>query len=119
MGHVFVDMKVSNPQDESLFVEMPNALVDTGATWTTIPAGFAPYLHLVDLGPAPVRTASGSQELRQSYARVEIEGKFIVTNILLSETVGRAVIGVTTLEAMAFGVDPIHQKLIPGELLLM
>jgi len=119
MGHVFVDVRIFNPNDPSLYVDIPNALIDTGATWTTIPSGFAPYLQLIDEGPFLVRTASGPQELRQSGARVQVQGISVLTGILLSDTDGRAVIGVTTLEMAGFAVDPVNQRLIPSEALLM
>lgn len=112
-------MRILNPNDPSLFVDIPNALIDIGATWTTIPSGFAPYLQLIDEGPFLVRTASGPRELRRSGARIEIQGMSVLTGILLSDTVGRAVIGVTTLEMAGFAVDPVNQRLILTEALLM
>ncbi len=119
MGHVKVAFKVANPSHRQEVIEVPDALVDTGATWTTIPRQLADQLALDVVGRVRVRTAAGPQEVDQSYAYVEIQGKDIVTFVLISDTYPGVLIGVTTLEGLGFAVDPTSQRLVDAELLLL
>ena len=118
MGHVRVATKLANPARRSETVEV-EALVDTGATWTTLPRGIADDLGLDIVGQFTVRTATGPQTLDHSYAYVEIEGKGLVAFVLISDTYPGVIIGVTTLEGMGFAVDPKTGRLVDSELLLL
>jgi clan AA aspartic protease len=119
MGHVRVPLRITNPDDPTLTVLVPDALVDTGATSTCVPASMARELGLRMRGSASVRTVEGVQELTASWAELELQGKTLVTHILVSETVDIVLIGVTTLESMGFAVDPQGERLVPTELLLL
>ena len=66
-----------------------------------------------------MRTASGAQELDQSYARIELAGKELVTHILISDTLTTVLVGVTTLEALGLAVDPAKGQLTESEILLL
>jgi predicted aspartyl protease len=76
-------------------------------------------LNLRSKGTLAVKTAAGRRDLEQSYAQIEIQGKDLVTHILVSDELETVLIGVTTLEALAFAVDPNNQKLVETELLLL
>jgi clan AA aspartic protease len=119
MGHVRVQLRISNPEDTSRAVEVPGALVDTGATWTTVPRTLITNLGLRQVGTIRVRTAAGPQELQQSYAQLELAGKSFVTNISVSDTLDTVLIGVTTLEALGLAVDPVKGQLVETDLLLL
>jgi predicted aspartyl protease len=120
MGHVRVPIKIRNPTDDSLSAEVTDALVDTGATWTTIPHSIASALQLREVGPFTVRTATGPQQLVQSYAFVELPlGKSMVAPVLISATLDIVLIGVTTLEALGLAVDPATETLRESEILLL
>lgn len=119
MGHVRVKVGIANPRDRSKIIEVPDALVDAGATWTSIPRSVADELSLDIVGQVRVRTAAGPQTLDQSYAYLQIEGKDLVSFALISDTYPSVLIGVTTLEGMGFAVDPVNERLIESELLLL
>lgn len=119
MGHVRVPLHISNPDDPERSVVVPDALVDTGATWTSVPRRLVSDLGLRQVGTIRVRTAAGPQELEQSYAQLELEGKSVVTNISVSDTLDTVFIGVTTLESLGFAVDPVKGQLVETELFLL
>jgi len=70
MGHVYASVKFANPRDieegrrEKMVEE--RALVDIGATFTTVPRSLAKKLALPIMGKVKVRTASGEEVLDQS-----------------------------------------------------
>jgi len=119
MGHVRVPVRVGNPNQRQEAIGIDSALVDTGATWTTIPRSLSEQLGLDIVGRVKVRTAAGPQEVDQSFAYLELEGKYIVTFVLVSDTYPGVLIGVTTLEGLGFAVDPAGQRLVDAELLLL
>ena len=117
MGHVHVVAKLTSPvTNESEVVE---PLVDTGATFTTIPVSLSDKLKLPHITKRKVRTASGEEELNESYLIIEILGEKTTTPVLISEKPDRVLIGALTLEALAFKVDPKTGKLEKTELLLL
>jgi len=123
VGHVHVRVKLANPRDvEEGRVKKSieeKALVDTGATFTTIPRTLSDKLALPIVGKTKVRTASGIDVLDQSYLYMEIDGKFAVTPALISEKLDRTLIGVFTLEALGFTLDPTTGQLKEVEILLL
>jgi predicted aspartyl protease len=119
MGHVRVPLRITNPDNPEMTILVPDAVIDTGPTSTCVPASLAENLALRTRGSASVRTVEGVQELRASWAELELEGKGLVTHILISDTLDTVLVGVTTLEGMGFAVDPVGERLIPTELLLL
>lgn len=117
MGHVEVEVKLVSPvTGESVTVK---ALVDTGATFSVVPASLGEKLKLPYVAFRKVRTASGVEELPESYVVVEALGERAVTPVLISDKLDRVLIGVLTLEALALKVDPSTGKLEKTELLLL
>lgn len=119
MGHVRVAIKISNPSTRRSTIDVAEALVDTGATWSTLPRRLADELSLDVVGQMRVRTAAGPQDLDQSYAYLELQGKSMVTPVLVSDTYPGVLIGVITLEGLGFAVDPTTGRLVDSELLLL
>ncbi len=82
MGRVYASVKFANPRgiEEGRREKMvkERALVDTGATFTTVPRSLAKKLALPIMGKVKVRTASGEEALDQSYAYTEASGKSTV-----------------------------------------
>ena len=97
-----------------------DALVDTGASITSVPASV-----LRDLGVEPItrkrfRFAQGetrSMDVGQTWIRVE--GEEVVTLVLFNQEGTPPLIGALALEALFVAVDPVAQKLVPGEGLMM
>jgi aspartyl protease family protein len=119
MGHVRVPILIANPVDRSRRVLIESALVDTGATWTTIPRGLVSELGLEITGEQLARSAAGPVKIDQSYAFVELEGRSMVSPLWISDSYPGVLIGVITLEGLGFAVDPGTGKLVNSELLLL
>jgi clan AA aspartic protease len=94
------------------------ALADTGATLTVIPERIARELELGELARERVETAAGEIELVRSAARITIDGKQSIHDVLISDFIDRVLLGVVTLEAMALSLDPLTGKLKERRLLL-
>ncbi|MPZ48526.1 MAG: aspartyl protease [Dehalococcoidia bacterium] len=114
-----IALRISNPDDPAKAVEVPDALVDTGAAWTSVPRALVAELGLRQVGTIRVRTAAGPQELAQSYAQFELVDKTLVTNISVSDTLTTVLIGVTTRDSLGLMVDPVKGQLIETDLLLL
>ena len=119
MGHVRVAIKLANPETRDGAVEVKEALVDTGATWTTVPRDIAKQLDLRLVGQMTVRTAAGPQTLDRSYAKIDLGQKTMVTPVLVSDTYPGVLIGVITLEGLGLAVDPTSGRLVDSELPLL
>ncbi|MCP8320206.1 MAG: hypothetical protein H3Z52_04580 [archaeon] len=118
MGHVNVKLKLANPIELEKSIEKL-AIVDTGATFTTLPLSIANNLNLNVIGKIKVKTATKIDQLDQSYAYIEINDKKTVTPVLISKTLDRILIGVITLEALGLAVDPTTGQLKEAEILLL
>ena len=117
MGTFTVSLWVGNIfTDDGTSVE---ALVDTGATYSMIPGNL-----LRSLGIEPVETivsliADGSRiELETAWARFTAEGRNAVARVSFGPE-GVYLLGATTLEDMRLAVDPVDQRLVEREALLM
>ena len=75
MGHVFVNIKLGHPERPDEMIEVLDALVDTGATFTTVPRTIANEIGLVAYGRSRARSAAGPVELDESYALFEHENR--------------------------------------------
>ena len=92
-----------------------DAMVDTGASYTIVPASY-----LRELGVAPVDTielvlADGSSvEYEIGEARATIDRRSIPTLAVFGADDARALLGAYTLEGLRLAVDPTHRRLIPA-----
>jgi len=119
MGHVRVKIRIANPNNRSEAIEVDDALVDTGASFTTVPRALADRLALDVLGQHQVRTAAGPLKVDRSFAFIDIDGRDGVAPVWISDSYPGVLIGVLTLEALALAVDPGAGKLTDSELLLL
>lgn len=119
MGHVRVSVRIAHPNRRDDPHDVEEALVDTGATFTTIPRSLADRLGLEVLGQHQVRTAAGVRTVDRSFAYMELEGRDAVLPVGISDEYPGVLIGVYTLEALALAVDPKSGRLVDAELLLL
>ena len=117
MGTFSVDLWVGN-----LFAEegaTVSALVDTGATNSMLPSGLLRQLGIEPVEIRYARVADGRRvELQTAWARFSVQGRNAVARVAFGPE-GRYLVGATTLEDLAFVVDPVDQRLIEQEDLLM
>ena len=117
MGTFNVDLWVG-----SLFAEegaTVSALVDTGANNTVLPASLLQGLGIEPVETRFARVADGRRvELQTAWARFSVQGRNAVARVAFGPE-GQYLMGATTLEDLALVVDPVDQRLIEQEDLLM
>ena len=98
-------------RDRSLTVD---PLVDTGATYTLLPADLVAQLGLATPEERPGELASGKRVVyRVGEVRVRL-GEREYTSIFVEGPAGcPLLLGAVTLEQFGFAADPVHQRLIP------
>lgn len=116
---VEVKVRLSNPVLSGGRKVVEKALVDTGATFTTVPQSIARKLKLKSIGKRRVTTADRRLLLDESFAHIEVDGKSTVTPLLISRTLDKILIGVITLEALGMAEDPTKGTLKATETLLL
>ena len=89
-------------------------MVDTGATYTTLPREIVEDLGTPAIGSRQVVLADGrEEEWPITYVWATVDGREGPTFSLIGPPGGPALLGAVTLEEFAFGVDPIAKRLIP------
>ena len=118
MGAFTVTIEVGDAQGQRF--EQVDALVDTGATLTTVPASLLASLGVTSSRRGKFRLANGqSVEMGMGETRVRVDGLETSTWILFGEEGAPILLGALTLEELLLGVDPFNRRLIPVEGLLM
>lgn len=111
-------LEIGDPQGEHF--EQVDALVDTGATFTVVPSAILDRLGVELSQRAGFRLADGAAIQRGiGETQVRIEGETFSTTVVFGEDDGTALLGVYTLERALLGVDPVGQRLIPTDALMM
>jgi len=118
MGHVYVDLEITNPERPELQIRH-KALIDTGTTYTVVPRDVYSKLGLKIEGSKAMKTASDSDVLDMSYSRISIDGKSGVSTILVSDKLDQVIVGVVTLETLGLTIDPTTGQLNEVEALLL
>lgn len=100
--------------------ETLEALVDTGAMFTTVPAPILNRLGVKPFRTVPVRFANGQvEEWPMGQVEAELEGERTPILCLFGSADAPPLIGCHTLEAFLLTVDPVQQKLVRKEAFLM
>lgn len=112
MGETITKIKVSNLTNrKSKEVEV---LVDTGATYTTIPGSILQSLGIEIIDKITIKLADGRTiERNLGAAMVEVEGKLRPTPLIFGEEEDASIMGLVTLESCGLTVDTINRKLVP------
>ena len=118
MGTFSVPISIGDPQGEN-WIEF-DALVDTGASIVSVPASL-----LIDLGIKPAaqhqfRFAQGSvRNMDIGEARIRIDGLETATLVAFNDESTSVLLGALALETLLLGVDPVEQRLVPVDGLMM
>lgn len=89
-------------------------LVDTGATYTTLPHDVAEALGCEPTGTRRVVLTNGQEEVWPiTVVQLSLQGQEGPTFCLFGPNGGPALLGAVTLEEFALGVDPVAKKLVP------
>lgn len=111
MGATYVTIQVGDLRGErSQTVEV---MVDTGATFSTVPASMLRSVGLSPQRSESVRLGDGSIiEDEICDALVRVEGKTFVTPITFGRAGEPNLLGLVALETALLAVDPVEQRLI-------
>ncbi len=118
MGTFRVQVEVGDPEGKRF--ETVDALVDTGATNTTLPSPL-----LIDLGVTPYTTTvfelADGRELELGVGRtwVRVDGQQEFTQVVFAGKETEPILGAVTLEEMGLAVDPVRRRLQPVHKYLM
>jgi predicted aspartyl protease len=125
MGKVLVAVRLENLDDlfgvrkgllaehQVRFVEVADALVDTGATGLLVPKRLIAQLGLDPVRSRPSRTIAGQVELPIYRAvRLTVQGRDCISDVAEIPDEFSVVIGQVPLELMDWVVDPKGQRLI-------
>ncbi len=118
MGTFRVPIEIGDPQGERY--ERVEALVDTGATYTTVAASTLRRLAVMPHDRVPFILADGrriERDVGQTWVRVD--GKSVITLVIFGDEGVDPLLGSYTLEGVRLGVDPINERLVPVPGLLM
>ena len=94
--------------------EMVDATVDTGSTYTCLPADMLRELGIVPYRRIRSELADGSVvEDPVGEVRVRVEDVVTTTTVIFAEEGAPALLGAYTLEGVLLVVDPVRQRLVP------
>ena len=94
--------------------EMVDATVDTGSTYTCLPATMLQELGITPIERIKSELADGSiVEDAVGEVRVRVEGVERSTIVIFAEEGAPALLGAYTLEGALLVVDPVRQRLAP------
>jgi len=113
MGTFHVDVTVANLNDPARRQQV-SLMVDTGATYTTLPRELIDALGCSASGSRHVMLANGrEEEWPIATLHVTVNGQEGPTFCLIGPAGGPALLGAVTLEEFALGVDPVAKRLVP------
>lgn len=112
MGETIVKIKVSHlTNKKSAEIEV---LVDTGATYTSVPGEILKGLNAEKIDTVKIEFANGEIEERDiGNVMIEVEGIKRANPVIFAKEKDAIVLGVITLESCGLTVDPISRKLVP------
>ncbi len=118
MGTFRVNLEIGDPQGQRYIVV--DALVDTGATYTTLPASTLRQLGVTPHDRGTFELADGRQlerDLGQTWVR--FNGRTAIVPVVFADDGTPPLLGAVTLEVLRLAVDPIRRRLVPVPALLM
>ena len=105
---------------EGVRFEKVEALVDTGATFTVIPSAVLQRLGVARKEKVRFRLADERVIERDiGETQVGVDGRVVSTVVVFGEEKSPTLLGVYTLERALLAVDPVGQRLISADALLM
>lgn len=112
MGTFRTNIAVGDPQGQEY--EQIDALVDTGATYTTVPGSLLRRLGVPSDRRVEFELADGTiieQDVGQTWVR--INGETAIVPVVFAGEGSEPLLGAVTLEIFLLGVDPVRQELVP------
>ncbi|MGH7321646.1 MAG: aspartyl protease family protein [Candidatus Rokuibacteriota bacterium] len=118
MGTFRVPLEIGDPQGQRW--EPVDALVDTGASYTLLPASLLDRLGVPRARRWPFELADGRRlECDIGHALVRYDGESVPTIVVFGGEDAKPIMGAYTLEGLRLAPDPVGRRLIPVPGLLM
>ena len=118
MGTFSVEIEIGDSLREQ-WVTM-DALVDTGASITSVSSSLLRELGVEPVTSKRFRFAQGEvRTMDIGYTWVRFAGEEVLTQVLFNEEGSPPLLGALALESAYLGVDPVEQRLIPVQGLMM
>ena len=109
-----IPIEIAGPDNERF--ETVDALVDTGATYTILPASLLTVLGVAPFARRNLRLANGQRIYRDvGEARVRINGEVQGTPVIFGNEDSHSILGAVTLEEFGLAVDPVDKRLVPTD----
>jgi predicted aspartyl protease len=118
MGTFSVTIEVGDPQGQRY--EPVEALVDTGASYSQMPASLLQRLGVRPHGLVTFMYANGAREERPiGRTWVRLGGKAEITLVVFGAEDAGALLGAYTMEGFLVAPDPLNRRLVPVPGLMM
>jgi clan AA aspartic protease len=113
MGTFSVEATFRSVNERERTATVP-VLVDTGATWTTLPRETIEILGVSAISERRVRFADGHEEVWPlTLVLVSLGGEELPTICLIGPRGGPSLLGAVTLEEFSLSADPVNRRLVP------
>jgi clan AA aspartic protease len=114
MGTFHVEVTVKNLHEPARARTL-SVLVDTGATYTTLPRDVVELLGCRPIGKRRILLANGQEdEWPVASILLDLQGQQGLTFCLIAPNGGPALLGAVPLEEFGLGVDPVAKTLVPA-----
>ena len=111
MGMTHVTMEVANPADLERWVSV-RFIVDSGATYSVIPAGTLDELGIPPLAEERFELANGEVVTRRKGVAIfRYQDRIGGSDVVFGEPGDVELLGVLTLESLALALDPLKREL--------
>lgn len=114
MGTFHVEIEVGDPLGQTY--EVVEALVDSGATYATLPASQLRRLGVDVVSAGTFVLADGRRvEKEMGQTTVRLNGEQFIVPVVFGDEGIQPILGAVTLEIFRLGIDPVRMRLIPVE----
>lgn len=111
MGVFQIELEVGDPAGERY--ETVAALVDSGASYTTLPESLLRELGVEAYETRPFITADGRRiEREYGETRLKLNGRRSTSPVVFASDDAMPLLGAITLQIFALGIDTVHERLI-------
>ncbi|MBI4311341.1 MAG: aspartyl protease family protein [Chloroflexi bacterium] len=118
MGTFRQTIEIGDPQGRRY--ERVEALVDTGASYTTLPASLLRKLGVEPYEDVEFHVADGRRVVRSiGQTWIRIEGRRVMTIVVFGDEGASPLLGAYSLEGLRLDVDPTNRRLVRTPGLLM
>ena len=112
MGAFHASIEIGDPAGDRW--ETVETLVDTDATYTSVPSSVLRRLGVIPNDRLTFIEADGNQFERDvGEAKARVNGKSVTTIVIFSEEDAPPLLGAYTLERLLLTPDPVNRRLVP------